>query len=93
MSQHTDPPSIPPPGAPKEPLLTAAAVATGSTLILAAIVSFGLPINDDQQAKVLALLLFLAPFIAAGIGRIQAWSPASVRKLALAERAKAQGQP
>lgn len=82
-------PPVPAANAPSEPLLTAGTLVTVFSAILAAIVSFGLKINDDQQAKLLGLILILAPLIVAVVGRMRAWAPASVRKLVQQERAKA----
>ncbi len=86
-----DPPAIPKAGAPEEPLLTVGTLTAVAAALLAALVSFGIDISDNQQAKLLGLILVLAPFVVAGIGRLKAWSPASARRLALAERNKAQG--
>lgn len=93
MSHDVDPapPPLPPPYAPKEPLLTVGTITTVAAALLAAVVSFGLNVNDDQQAKLLALILVVAPLIVAVVGRVKAWSPASVRRAVLAERAKAGG--
>ncbi len=83
----TPPPPLPPPGAPSEPLLSVGFLTAAFAALLACMVSFGVPVNDDQQAKLLALILILAPLIVAGIGRLRVWSPASVRRAVLAERA------
>jgi hypothetical protein len=88
MSHETSPP-VPAVNAPSEPLLTAGTIITVFSAVLAAIVSFGLNISDDQQAKLLGVILVVAPLIVAVVGRIKAWSPASVRKLVHEERAKA----
>ncbi len=87
-----DPAPLPPPNAPEEPLLSTGTVTTVAAALLAALVSFGLPVDDDQQAKLLALILVLAPLIVAAVGRLRDWSPASVRKAILEERARAGGQ-
>lgn len=72
-------PDVPPPGAPREPLLNVGTVVTLCTAILGALVAWGVKISDDQQAALLALLAVLAPIIVALIGRTKVWSPASVR--------------
>lgn len=89
MSANPGPdlPSVPPRNAPEEPLISAGLLTTLAAALLAALVSFGVPVNDDQQAKLLALILVLAPLIVAGVGRFRTWSPASVRRVVDAERA------
>lgn len=93
---HTQPDSGPPvppvplQGAPGEPLLTVGTITTLATAALACLVAFRLPVDNNQQAQLLGLIAVLAPLIVAGVGRLRTWSPASVRKIALAERAKRQ---
>lgn len=72
-------PDVPPPGAPKEPLLNVGVVITLCTAILGALASWGMKISDDQQAAILAIVGILAPIVVAVIGRTKVWSPASVR--------------
>lgn len=91
MSYEPVPP-LPPANAPSEPLLTAGTIVTVFSAVLAAVVSFGLDVSDDQQAKLLGVLLVLAPLLVAAVGRLRAWSPASVRKLVEQERARAAQQ-
>ncbi len=88
MVHQSDLPPVPPPKAPTEPLLTVGTITTIAAAAIAALVAFGLHIDDDQQAKLLGLIAVLAPLIVAGIGRLRTWSPATVRKIALAERAR-----
>lgn len=83
-------PPVPPPGAPREPLLTVGLITTVAAAILAMAVSFGLPISDDQQAKLLALILVVAPLIVMAVGRARVWAPSTVRATVNAEIAKAQ---
>lgn len=70
----------------REPLLSVGSVTAGVTLLIAGLVSFGLPISDDQQAALLALIAFLAPFAAALAGRGKVFAPATVARLLYKQR-------
>lgn len=53
----------------REPLLTVGTATTAVAAGLALLVSFGLPISDDQQAAVLGLIAAAAPLVAAFAAR------------------------
>ncbi len=86
---HQVTPPVPGPDAPLEPVLSTAAVVTAAAAILAAMVAFGLPVDADQQAKLLAAIAVVAPVILGLAARVRAWAPATVRKTVQAEVAKA----
>ncbi len=91
-SYNQDLPPVPPRDAPAEPLWSVGTIVAVGTALLAVLVSFGLPVDDDQQAKLLGLLLVAAPLVVAGIGRLKVWSPKTVNRIVTAERAKAAGR-
>lgn len=76
-------PDIPPAGSPGEPLLTVGGVGSLVTAIIAALVAFAVPLSQTQQVAILGLVVALAPFLIAVVGRRRVWSPDSVRALAL----------
>ncbi len=82
-------PPVPSPYAPAEPVLTAASVVTVVTALLAAAVSFGLPVSDDQQAAILAAIAVVVPVILGIIARNRAWAPLTVGQTVRAEVEKA----
>ncbi len=82
-------PPVPPVGAPTEPVFSAASIVTVVTAILAALVSFGLPVNANQQAALLGAIAVVAPVILGLIARNTAWAPATVRRTVQAEVVKA----
>ncbi len=89
---YTDLPPVPPRDAPAEPLLSVGTIVSVLSAVVALIVALGLPISDDVQAKLMALIIVLAPLVVAGIGRIRVWSPKTVNRVVAAERAKAAGR-
>jgi hypothetical protein len=72
---------------PTEPLFNRAIVTTVVTLILDAVVAFGVPISNDQRAAVIAVISVVAPLALAAWARRHVYSPAKV--VALVEAAKA----
>jgi hypothetical protein len=72
-----------------------AAVTTGSatavvTVLIALLVSFGLPLTNDQQVAILSTVGVLAPLVATIITRRLVWSQKSVEeKIAATARAAA----
>lgn len=82
-------PPVPPPGAPREPLLTVGLITAAAVAILALAAAFGLSLDDDAQAAILGLVAVLAPVIVAVVARARTWSPATVRATVNAELAKA----
>ncbi len=85
---HEVTPPVPGPGAPAEPVLSAASVVTVATAILAALVAFGLPVDANQQAALLGAIAVVAPVILGLIARSKAWAPRTVRQTVQAEVAK-----
>jgi hypothetical protein len=86
---HQVTPPVPGPYAPSEPVLSSATIVTVVTAILAAAVSFGLPLGDDQQAAVLGAIAVVAPVVLGLIARGRAWAPLTVRQTVQAEVVKA----
>ncbi len=86
---HEVTPPVPGPGAPAEPVLSAATVVTAVTAILAMLVSFGLPVDNDQQSAILGAIAVVVPIILGLIARSKAWAPRTVRQTVQAEVAKA----
>lgn len=78
-------PATPPPGAPKEPLITVGAVTTVVTTGIALLVAYGLHISDGQQSAILGFLAAAVPLVVAVWGRLKVWSPATVRAALLAK--------
>ncbi len=74
-----DVPDTPLPGAPKEPLLSVGTLIALCTALLGLLAAFGLKVDDDTQAAIIAFLAVAAPLFVAVIGRTKVWSPASVR--------------
>lgn len=62
----------------REPVLSRAAVTALAGAVVAAVVSFGLPLSEAQQASLTTLLVAVAPVAAALWARRKAWSGASV---------------
>jgi hypothetical protein len=86
---NTVTPPPPSPQAPTEPVLSTASIVTVVTAVLAMLVSFGLPLSDDQQAAILAAIAVVAPVILGLLARNLAWSPFTVGATVRAEVAKA----
>lgn len=86
-------PTIPPPNAPAEPLLTVGSLGGLAAAIVACVVAFGPDLSAGQQVAILGVVAALAPFIVALVGRSKAFAPDTVRRMlnrAIAEeRAKA----
>lgn len=53
----------------KEPLITVAGVTAGVTATLGLLVAFGVPITQEQQVAILAVVAVVAPMVVAVIGR------------------------
>jgi hypothetical protein len=80
-------PDVPPQGAPSEPLLTVGGIGAIATAIVALLVAFAAPIDNNQQAAILGCIAVAAPFIVALVGRAKVWSPSTVRAMVLAAKA------
>lgn len=76
---------------PAEPLVTRAVVTTVATLVVDAVVAFGVPISNDQRAAVIAVISVVAPLALAAWARHHVFSPAKV--VQLVEAAKATTPP
>lgn len=64
-----------------EPLLSTGTVTALATAVLALLVAFAVPLDDDQQAAILGVVAVLAPIVVAWVGRGRVYSPATVSKL------------
>ncbi|MEU8220920.1 hypothetical protein AB0C47_34830 [Micromonospora taraxaci] len=64
-----------------EPLVTVGAITAAVTAVLGLLVAFGLPISDDQQARILGVIAVAAPFVVTFWGRRQVYAPATVTRL------------
>lgn len=53
----------------REPLFSIASATATAAALLGALVAFGVPLTDDQQKAVLALVAVLAPFVVALVAR------------------------
>ena len=49
--------------------------------LLALLVAFGLPVDDDQQGAILGFVAVVAPIAVAYVGRSKVYAPATVAKL------------
>ena len=79
---QTPPPPAPSSGAPTEPILTRGIWTVVATLVVDAIIGFGLPIEGDLKLQLITLISLAGPTVLAFLARAKAWSPDSVRKLA-----------
>ena len=61
-----------------EPLVTLASITAGATALLGLLVAFGVPLTEEQQVAVLAVVAVAAPFVVALAGRGQVTPNASV---------------
>ncbi len=85
-------PDIPPPGAPKEPLLKVGTITVFVTAVVGLAAAFGLRLSHEQMEAILAVAAVVAPFIVAVIGRLKVWSPRTVRQLVQQVRAEERGK-
>lgn len=85
-------PDIPPPHAPKEPLVPVAAITAFVVAGLALLVSFGLKISDDQQAAILGIIAPAAVIITALWSRLRVFAPRTVRQMIQQVRAEERGR-
>ena len=61
-----------------EPLVTLASITAGATALLGLLVAFGVPLTEEQQVAVLAVVAVAAPFVVALAGRGKVTPNASV---------------
>jgi hypothetical protein len=64
-----------------EPLWSVGAITAVVTAGLALLVSFGVPLSDDQQSAILGFLAAFAPLAVAALGRSKVYAPATVSRL------------
>ncbi|MGA5306526.1 hypothetical protein [Micromonospora taraxaci] len=74
-------PSVNPDSDSTEPLVTIGTITAAVTAVLGLLVAFGLPISDDQQARILGVIAVAAPFIVTFWGRHKVYAPATVARL------------
>lgn len=84
-------PAIPPPDAPREPLLTVATITAAATAVLALLVAFGIHLEPERVAAILGVVAVLAPLVVAAVARGKVWSPASVAKVVAEARMSGDG--
>jgi hypothetical protein len=65
----------------REPVLSRAAATIVTTLIVDAVVAFGLPVSPEVQVLILGVVTLLGPAVLAIVARLKTWSPASVSEL------------
>jgi hypothetical protein len=65
----------------REPVITRAAATIVTTLIVDAVVAFGLPVSPEVQVLILGIVTLLGPAVLAIFARLKTWSPASVTEL------------
>lgn len=64
-----------------EPLFTVGTITAAVTAVIGLLVAFGLPVSDDQQTAILAVVAVAAPLAVAALARKRVYSPATVAKL------------
>lgn len=52
-----------------EPLVTTATITAAVTAVIGLLVAFGIPLTDEQQTAILAVVSVLAPLIVAAVAR------------------------
>ncbi len=74
---------------PSQPLLKVGAITAAAAAVIALLVAFHVVHFDDGQTKaILGLVAILAPVVVALVGRLHVFSPATVKEIVLAERAR-----
>jgi hypothetical protein len=66
---------------PAEPLAGVAGVTALATAVLALIVAFGVPVDNDQQAAILGVLAVAGPVVTGLVGRGRVFAPRTVAKM------------
>jgi uncharacterized YccA/Bax inhibitor family protein len=74
--------------APAEPLAPVGAVMSLAAAVITLLVSYGVQISDSQQAAILGVVAIVGPILTVLWARRQVWSPLTVARLIVAERAK-----
>ncbi|MEK8107397.1 hypothetical protein NKG94_23770 [Micromonospora sp. M12] len=64
-----------------EPLVTIGTITAAVTAVIGLLVAFGLPVSDDQQARILGVIAVAAPFVVVAWGRRKVYAPATVARL------------
>lgn len=84
MTQST-PANLPTPPNPStqdnEPLAFVGGISTAVAAVLAALVAFGLPLSNAQEASILSVVVIVAPVVVTLLGRARVYSPKSVAAL------------
>lgn len=86
---HETLPAVPSSDAPTEPLLSVGTITAAAVAVLAALVAFGVDLDDDRQAAILGIVAVLAPILTAAAGRSHVFAPKTVAKMVAAAK---QGQ-
>lgn len=88
MTEYGKPlPAAPDPKtAASEPLLNVGAIVTIVVSVLSLLVTFGVPLSNDQRAAIMGLVAAVVPMVTAFIGRSKVYSPRSVVRLLAACR-------
>lgn len=74
-------PEVPPPHAPKEPLIGVAAVTAFVTSAIVLFVAYGAQISDDRQAAILGIIAPAAVIVTALWSRLKVYAPRTVRRM------------
>jgi hypothetical protein len=82
-------PPTPGPAAPTEPLLNVGAITAMATAVLGLVIALGMPVDDDTQTAILAVVAVVAPIVVALVGRGRVFSPRTVNRMVV----KARGGP
>lgn len=80
------PPAPDPNTSSTNPLLTVGAIVALVTVLLDAVVLFGVHLSDAQTSGVLAVVNVLAPLVVAAWGRHKVYAPATVARLLAVRR-------
>lgn len=64
----------------KEPAITTAVIASITGALLALLLSFGLPLTDDQIQAIQGLIIVVSPLVVGIVTRRIVYSPDTVRK-------------
>lgn len=64
-----------------EPLVTIASITAAATAVIAALVAFGVNLDDAQTEAIMGLVAVAAPLIVAAVARRHVSSPATVDRI------------
>jgi len=74
-------PPVPETDAPTEPLISVGTLTAFAVAVVAALVAFGIDLDDDKQAAILGVVGVVAPLIVMAVGRSKVFSPDTVRRM------------